>query len=330
MKKKRPAQKRGRKWLRRLLVLFFVAFAGLILFFGAISYWVTNPGDFVEAVTPSTFLLTFEEFVWETEQGRLLEAWFIPGAKGSPGILLAPGFELGRSDVLSLAARLKERGYHSLVFRRSQKGALLDRGNAIGLHDEADILAALDLMLARPGVDTRQAGVWGVDVKARGALGAAARRSEIKAVVADSPFNTANEFLRLRLRRGIFPESAFIEHGCRWMLALVRGSSVENFFVEVPVERLEKCRVLFLQGENRAEMTRLAAPVYHRLRADKQMELLPLSRVRMMKAEEMEAYDRQVVRFFRSSLPVPEDPEEAAGRKARPGNQVSKPGGGKK
>jgi hypothetical protein len=71
---------------------------------------------------------------------------------------------------------------------------------------------------------------------------------------------------------------------------------------QLPLAPLAEKNILFIRGENRESMAPLTEALYERLRPQKEMISLASARVRMMNAEKLEAYDRQVVNFFNLSL----------------------------
>jgi dienelactone hydrolase len=167
------------------------------------------------------------------------------------------------------------------------------------------MLSAIDFAASKPDVDGGRLGIWGVDVGARAALMAAGQREAVRAVAADSAYDTIDEYLSLRVEEETGLSHPVVQLGCRYVFTLyqrVRPASLSNEIVLAP---LADRSVLFIQGENRKSVAALTAALYERLQPQKEMISLSKARVRMMNAEMLEAYDRRVAHFFNISLSKP-------------------------
>src|SRR5512141_1988955 len=173
-----PARVQVGRFLRTVLPALLLLGGGVLLGFGIVVYRLTHPGAVPELVNPATYMLTSTEASWLVAAGPQLSGWWIPGTKGAPAIILVPGSSMDRSDALSLAASLHQKGFGVLTFDLRGGGAAPKRANSFGLKETADVLSALDYAKSRPGVDAGRLGLWGVDIGARAALDAAALRPE--------------------------------------------------------------------------------------------------------------------------------------------------------
>jgi len=277
--------------------------AALLAFFGFIVYQIKFPDPVPEDVGPSHYLLKFEEVAWTSPDGSEVTGWWIPGRAGAPAVVLAPGFGLSRSDGLSLAAALRKRGFHSLIYAaagRSGEGAT--GASAIGRRATERMLSALDVVKSKAGVDSARTGIWGVDVGAHAAFETALERKEVRAIAADSPFDATGDFLRLRLESELGRTGSWIEYGCRQMVGWMEGMKRADFDEPLPLEALADRAVLVIKGENRGSMGQKAVEIFSRLRGEKELIELNRSRERLMSAESASAYDREVADFFSRSL----------------------------
>jgi len=303
MFKRKPAKSRARKYFRLFLAVFCVLLVGLVAFFVTFVYRIVHAAPAPEDVGPSHFLLPSEDVAWPSADGTQVAGWWIPGRKGAPGVVLAPGFGMSRSDALSLAATLREYGFHSLIYDGS---GLARRGSStLGVKEADDMLAAIDFTASRPAVDGQRLGVWGVDVGARAALLAAGQREVVRAVAADSAYDTIGEYLNLRVQEETGLDHPFVQLGCRYVFTLYQFVTPASLRSEIGLDPLADRSVLFIQGENRKSMALLTAALYERLQPQKEMISLSKARVRMMNAEMLEAYDRRVANFFHLSLSKP-------------------------
>lgn len=304
-----PAKERIKKFLLLILPALSVLFAGVVGFFGFLVYRVTHPARVPEAINPSHYSLPSIDVSWISRDGMEFPGWWIPGLKGAPGILLSPGYGMSRADVLSLAAMLREQGFNLLVYDQRGSGAAAKGASTLGLREAEDMMAALEFLRKRPEVNGSRLGIWGVDIGARAALVSAASSPEVRAVAADSAYAATSDFLSVRIRQEIGSEYPFLEFGCRQVFMLSFRVSGRALIEGIPLEALADRSILFIQGENRKEVAQLTASLYDVIKPQKELITLPAARVRIMGAEELKNYDRQVSNFFRLNLP----PKPASG-----------------
>jgi len=301
MPKRTSLNKRAGKLLNKILPAGIILAVAIIAGFGFLVYGLTHPGATPETVNPTHFMLPSLDVSWSSSGGEI-DGWLIPGLKGAPGIVLSPGYGMSRSDVLSLAAALRENGFNVLVYDQRGSGSSPRGSSSLGLREPDDLLAALDFLQSRPEVNRDRLGIWGVDVGARAALLAAATRPEVRAVAADSAFGSVVDFVNIRLRQKLHMSSAAFEFCSRQFLSLYLLALPSSMHGGIPLESLADRSILFIQGENRKELAGLTASLYDQLRPQKEMITLPVARVRLMGAEELKTYDRQVSNFFRLNL----------------------------
>ena len=141
-----------------------------------------------------------------------------------------------------------------------------------------------------------------MDVGAYSALLAAASVPEVRAVVADSVFESAYEFLDVKIGEEYGVSNRLLLFGCRQILKLfcmMTGSSGDR---EIPVEDLSDCSLLFITGENRKKLGRLTTSLYEKMPPKKEIISFEASRIHMMKEKEFQDYDKQVTDFFLQNL----------------------------
>jgi hypothetical protein len=278
-----------------------VVAGGVAAVFGFLLYQITHPAAVPGGINPSHYLLPSVDVSWPGGDAREIPGWWIPGVKGSPAILLAPGYGMSRADSLSLAVVLHRMGFNLLTYDQKGSGAQPRGASSLGLKESADMLAALDFLKSRNDVDASRLGVWGVDVAARAALSAAAQRVEVRALALDGAYEDVGDFLALQVREQVGSENRILEFGSRNLLRFWRAleRSADD---RLPLEPLSDRSVLFIQGENRRDLAGLSTAVYKNLKPSKEMLTLPTSRARFMNREELGSYDRQVANFFHLNL----------------------------
>ncbi len=167
---------------------FAILLGGVVVILGVLVYKISYPERAQETVDPSHYLLPSLEVSIPTQDQLEIPGWWIPGLKGAPGIVLAPGYGMNRSDALSLAAALHEGGFNLLIYDQRGNGTNPRGASTLGLLESEDMLQAVRFLRNRPESNRSSMGIWGVDVSALAALKAAADCPEVRAIVADGAF----------------------------------------------------------------------------------------------------------------------------------------------
>jgi uncharacterized protein len=188
-----------RYWLRLLLTTIFsllVVFAGTIIW---ISYQQSMDYLHPPRQTATGALLRengveFQEVQLTTEDNVKLSAWYTPPKNGAV-ILVAHGYGAARTE--HYHALFASHGYGVVAWDFRAHGKSAGEFSSLGYYEVLDAKAALDFALAQPGVE--HVGAWGGSMGAVTMIRAAAKYSDIEALVADSPFVTLEEEMDLRV-----------------------------------------------------------------------------------------------------------------------------------
>jgi len=189
---------RWQYWVRLLsmtIVSLLIAAAGAVLW---ISYQHTLSYLHPERHTASGELLRANKIKYQdvelvTEDNVKLSAWYTPPQNGAV-ILVAHGYGDKRPEDFYLLFASHGYGVIAWDFRAHGKS---EGFSTLGYDEVLDAKAALDFVLAQPGVE--HIGAWGGSMGAVTMIRATAQYPEIEALVADSPFATLEEEMNLRV-----------------------------------------------------------------------------------------------------------------------------------
>lgn len=298
----RPASGIKPKKLVRILIPAALVVAVVAVALGLPVYRMSHPAPVQETVAPSHYLMASIDFALPVGNGVHLPAWWIPGLKGAPAIILSPGYGMARSDALSLAAVLHDKGYNLLVYSQRGSGPEAKSASTLGLREADDLAEAIRYVRERPESDANRIGVWGVDIGALAALRTAASFSEVRAIVADNPVASEADFIGYRLLEDYGISSRLMALGCYQVFRLAHAFGGAVSHREIPMEEIAARTVLFIKGENRRELGRLTNALYQQIEPRKEMISFKTARVRVMSGEELKSYDRQVANFFALNL----------------------------
>jgi pimeloyl-ACP methyl ester carboxylesterase len=255
-----------------------------------------------ETLDPSLHLLEFSDVRIISRDGNEIHGWWIPGVAGFAGIVLAPGFGMNRSDALSLATVLHKEGFSILVYGQRGSSASSEKASTLGLKEDKDMLSILQFIQERPEIDPSRIGIWGVDVGAYSALQAAATEPEVRAIAADSVYESISNFLDIRIDEEFHLENRLLQFGCEQVYRLFYITSGSLSDKGIPVEKLVDRSLLFITGENRKKLGFLTTALYEKLPSEKEIISFKTSRVHLMKEEDFQGYDRRVADFFLQNL----------------------------
>jgi fermentation-respiration switch protein FrsA (DUF1100 family) len=186
-----------RGWRRRALLGAGLAAGGTLAGTAAAAAYVVNaltrPGrptpsdDFT--FTPFELGVPYEDVTFMPEVGdHVVRGWWLPRPETRRVIIACPGYRASRADLLGISSALWRAGNNVLLFDFHGHGAGLGAPVTLAYRELYDLLGALDYVLRRvPGAAV---GVIGYSMGAAVAIRGAARRHEVRALVADSSFAT--------------------------------------------------------------------------------------------------------------------------------------------
>jgi pimeloyl-ACP methyl ester carboxylesterase len=302
MKHQTPAKIQIRKFFRTVFPALAILVAGTILILGFFIYKISYPGPVPESVNPSHYLMPSLDVLMSSTKGKTIPAWWIPGLKGAPGIILAPGYGMNRSDALSLALVLRESGFNLLIFDQRGSGAEPRGASSLGLFETEDMLGAVEFLKGRPESNPERIGIWGVDVGAMAALKAAAVTPEIRAIAADSVYPAPADFLNYRILEDFGTENRFVQIGCYQLFRLIHLRGSFSSGARIPLQSLTDKSLLFIKGENRERLGNGTTQIYEAITPRKELIAFKTSRIHLMGGDAMKDYDRQVANFFQLNL----------------------------
>ena len=152
--------------------------------------------------------------------------YFIRG-RSRATVLLLHGFGCRRQQMLIYADFLNRAGYSTLLFDFRHMGDSEGDQVTLGHYEQEDVMAAVRYLGTRPDAEVGRLGVLGVSMGAAVAILAAAKLPQIKAVIADSPYESAAKVVEEGFTRvtGLpaFPCAPITVQIIRWRLRISEG-----------------------------------------------------------------------------------------------------------
>lgn len=188
---------------RRLLHLFFAMVAALLLVAVGLGAWLAHdravglvhPPRVLADSTPADFdIATWEDIAFPSPDGLTLRGWLVPPeSMGGPTVIFVHGLHGNRSSLLPLAVPLVARGYGALLYDARNHGESEGTITTLGYAEAADVMGAVAFLRDRPDVGDAPLALVGHSMGAAAVLRAAARLSEVDAVVAISAFTSLED-----------------------------------------------------------------------------------------------------------------------------------------
>ena len=184
--------------MRRRILLALSALTGLpVIVAWYITQQMLHPKPRVEDHGLDDFGLVAEDVSFLSRDGTRLSGWFIPAPRAgrAPAAVLSHGWARSRCEVLPHADILHRAGFAVLMFDYRHRGLSDGDALAMGLHEQEDLLGALDVLSTRPDVDPERIGAFGMSMGGAISTLVAARDMRIKALVMEAPFPTFDTVL---------------------------------------------------------------------------------------------------------------------------------------
>jgi dipeptidyl aminopeptidase/acylaminoacyl peptidase len=204
----------------------------------------------VLAAAPGPFSIAHPSVAIEAA-GRKVETVFVPAQRGDdngdaaagpgPGLLLVHGHGASARAMLGMARLLSRRGIATMLVSMPGYGGSEGPSDFMGPATIAAAAAALDRLAASPGVDPSRLGAWGVSRGGTVVAELAARRGDLRAVVAQ-----AGVYDLWAAYRGTTIE------GLREVIVAQAGHDSAAWGARSPLLRAARVKgaVLLLHGEN--------------------------------------------------------------------------------
>jgi fermentation-respiration switch protein FrsA (DUF1100 family) len=138
--------------------------------------------------------IEFQDVELKTKDNVRLSAWYTPPQNGAV-ILVAHGYGDKRAE--DFYALFASHGYGVIAWDFRAHGKSEGEFSSLGYYETLDAKAALNYVLAQPGV--KHVGAWGGSMGAVTMIRATAQYPQIEALVADSPFATLEDEMDLQV-----------------------------------------------------------------------------------------------------------------------------------
>lgn len=151
------------------------------------------------AFTPFELQIPYEDVTFTASDGSRIAGWWLDRPGSERVVIVCHGHRSSKADMLGIGPGLWRAGETVLLFDFRGNGDSSDGLQSLAHHEQADLEAAIDYVLARR--PEAKIAVVGFSMGAAISLLVAARRPEVGAVVLDSPFSHMRDVIATAMRR---------------------------------------------------------------------------------------------------------------------------------
>lgn len=295
---------------RLLLPVFLTVFLLLVLASIALFVSIIHPEKTLEVIDPSDYHMYASEFTWDGANGDVMQGWYIRGSNQAPLVILCHGYDTNRTEVLSLASRLKDYGYNLFIYNSRGHGLSGYAVSSLGLNESVDLKNAIEKLMQKPEIDFRRIGIYGTSIGAYVALKASEGNPNVKVLVLDSVYKDIDSFIYMKVQKILGLRTALLSTMVSWCYDIYFQVSPSTLSEGFKPEDFTDKSILFITGRDKgsALLAKETRQLYTAFTCKKEILNLANSRESLLFGEEKNRYDQFVLDFLRKELPLVAEP----------------------
>jgi uncharacterized protein len=282
------------------LSFFFLLAAACIA--GFVLYSIVTPPNRSAAIDIANLPGHPENVSFSTEGAGSGEGWFFPGLKSAPTILLCPGYQEHREEMLPLATALQDHGYNIFLFDFSGRGTRAGR-STLGFHELQELRGIVALLAGRTDIDRSRFGLWGTNMSGYAVVALAESDPRVRAFAVESVYDRPQDMLRLLVGQyglGTLPLlSSFAERGFVWLNYADRQTPP----LSAQLSHLGGVPKLFIEVADEPVLMKSTSDLFLAAPSPKEEAVLPRGQYAGMLDEEKRSYENRILSFFLLNLP---------------------------
>jgi pimeloyl-ACP methyl ester carboxylesterase len=263
----------------------------------------------------STRAARITDETWTNTDGTTARGWLLRGAEGKPAVILLHRYGADRSWILNLGVKINEATDLTILMPdlRGHGENPPVKTATLGSAETDDVVASMEFLKGLKSENNNPLvnntfGLYGIELGALAAIGAAAKEPNVKAMAIDSAPTDSNEMLGLViLKRYPFVSSltSKIAKGGTYFY-FYNGNYSRESMCDV-AKKVTNPKVLVIANTEterlRTASTELASCFVNQALVERQLDLMP-SGYNIINAtnEESGTYDLRVIDFFKNAL----------------------------
>ena len=285
-----------------VLAFCFLVVAGLTA--GYVLYNIVRvlPAGSNDAVGLASFPGHPENIVFEVEGVGMREGWFFPGLKLAPTIVLCPGYQVNRGELLPLATALQDHQYNVFLFGFDNYGSSAG-SSTLGFREVRELRAAISMLARRVDVDRSRFGLWGANMGGYAALAAAESDPRVRALVVESVYDHPQEMVRIVAARNGLASLSVIRRLTEKGFYYLNYRSRETPPLSARLTALAGVSKLFLATADEPELIDATRRLFTLAPEPKEEAMLSRGNYAGMLGDEKQNYENRMVSFFLLNFP---------------------------
>jgi len=149
----------------------------------------------VQVQTPENFGIGYDEFTVTGTENTKISCWFIPAQEAKAVMIVSHGVADGKSGLLHCVLPFVKSGFSIVMYDLRHHGGSTGDYCTLGYYETKDLILLTDYV-KKNLANGKPLCYWGFSLGATVSILAAAKRSDIKAVVARSPFENIKNVVK--------------------------------------------------------------------------------------------------------------------------------------
>jgi pimeloyl-ACP methyl ester carboxylesterase len=282
------------------LVLFAVLAVGAVS--GYLVYRMESPARSHSEIDLQNFPGHPEKLTFTVTGEGPRDGWFFPGLKSAPTIVMCPGYESSRGELLTLASALQDQQYNVLAFDFSAHGSAGGR-STLGLQEVAELRAAMNAVANRGDVDANRFGLWGVNLGAYVALAEATSDRRVRAIAAESPYGHPKDMVALQVRRSGLGSLPFVTRMSQMIFGWLNSKFRDVPPLNTQIGKLSGVAQLYLESPDDPALAAPTSDLFRVSSPPHELVVLQHGNYGGMLDDEKRNYENRIVSFFLVNLP---------------------------
>lgn len=291
-----------------ILALAFFVLLGAASISGYAVYRIISPAQSHSDINLQNFPGHPEKLPYSVAGEGQRDGWFFPGLKSAPSIILCPGYQSSRGELLTLASALQDHQYNVLLIDFSAQGSSNGR-TTLGFQEVAELRASMNAVANRGDVDADHFGLWGANIGAYVALSEAISDPRVRAVAVESPYGHPKDMVGILINRmglGSLPMiSGMAKWGFGWMNPIYRNVPP----LKSRVQKLSGVSQLYMESPEDPALASSTRDLFQVSPLPHELADLAHGNYTGMMDEEKRNYENRIVSFFLVNLPPSGQPD---------------------
>jgi pimeloyl-ACP methyl ester carboxylesterase len=294
------------QWYSQVIIAALTLSIFLVLAIAAISsyqvYRISTPAQSHSEIDLQNFPGHPETLAYSVAGEGPRDGWFFPGLRSASTIMLCPGYQSSRGELLTLASALQEHQYNVFLFDFSGHGSSAGR-STLGFQEVLELRAAMNVVASRGDVDANRFGVWGVNLGGYVALSEAESDPRIRAIAAESPYDRPSQMAALLVGKsglGRLPlVTSMVGLEFEWLNYQYRKVPP----VSARIAKLAGVEQLYLESSDDPVLAASTSQIFNVSPPPHELVNLPHGNYAGMLDDEKHNYENRIVSFFLAKMP---------------------------